>query len=99
RLLPLGVHLIDGSHLAIIGAKSSNVGTFTCVINKNGHEAASKNNVTIVSDEYLFNPFTENAHVTSVIASPNPPQTGHRVDIHCNATGYPDPTIYWSYTD
>ncbi|KAL3885127.1 hypothetical protein ACJMK2_025225 [Sinanodonta woodiana] len=90
RLLPPGVHLIDARHLAILGATSSNVGTFTCVINKNGHEAASKINVTIVSDK---------AHVTSVVASPNRPQAGHRVDIHCNVTGYPYPSIYWSYTD
>ncbi|KAL3885129.1 hypothetical protein ACJMK2_025227 [Sinanodonta woodiana] len=90
KSLPLGVSIIGGNHLVIIGAKSSNVGTFTCVIYKNGHQAASTNNVTIIS---------EKAHVTSVVASPNPPQTGDRVDILCDATGYPAPAIYWSYTD
>ncbi|KAL3885035.1 hypothetical protein ACJMK2_025134 [Sinanodonta woodiana] len=90
RSLPLGVSVSRGNHLVIFGAKSSNVGTYTCVIYKNGHQAASDANVTIISVK---------AHVTSVVALPNPPQTGHIVDIHCIATGYPDPTIYWSYTD
>ncbi|KAL3885126.1 hypothetical protein ACJMK2_025224 [Sinanodonta woodiana] len=90
KSLPLGVSIMRENHIAIIGADPSNVGTFTCVINKNGQQAASTTNVTIIP---------EKAHVTSVVASPNPPQTGHRADIHCNATGYPYPSIYWSYTD
>ena len=60
--LPLGVSIIDRNHLAIIGAKSSNVGTFTCVINKNGHQAASKTNVTIISGN-LFYVFVRNPNL------------------------------------